>query len=213
MKLVPLLASSLLFTAIAPAATVTMRFETTVDATGFGGSASLPLVATYSFDSDLVAQSGAISEYYGPLIDLELKVGNETLQTLSLTAGSGITIWNDGPDGDAYYVAVNFYSPQSVFGLGVNGFTFLLIDPSAGMFSDASLPTSLSLDATTCYQSTGVDFMPFVTMEELAVSDHADTPVGDRAPFTLTVVPEPSPLAVFGITALGAVWLRRRGRR
>lgn len=213
MRLVPLLASSLLLTAIAPAATVTMRFETTVDASAFGGSATLPLIATYSFDSGLVPQSGIISEFYGPLLALEVQVGNETVQTFSNTTGSGITIWNDGPDGDAYDVVANFYSPQSVFGFGVNGFHLLLVDPSGGMFSDSSLPATLNLNATICYQQMGVDFVPFATDDELGVSEHDDTPVGDRTPFTLTAVPEPSPLAIFGVAACGATWFRRRERR
>ncbi len=214
MKLIRLLASGIFLTSIAPAATVMMRFETTVDATEVGGAASVPLVVTYSFDSSLAAlppSSGGTS--YGPLSSLEINVGGEII---SSTVNATITIWNNNQDGDEYQVSLvgSFLSPEySVYGAPTWGFRMLVIDPSGNMFSDESLPSSFNFGSTSgFFQQTEFAF-GFGDSRFLGVTEFANTPLEERTPFTLAVVPEPSPLAIFGVAACGTAWIRRRTRR
>ena len=217
MKLQSILAS-LLLTGLAPAATVFMRFETTIDASEHGGSASTPLVVTFSFDSELAPGTGpaeeneANSKSYGPLSSMEIKLGSETISGVG-DAGSGISVWNDTPDGDGIRIAVGpLPTPEETFlGMGVSGLMILLADPTGTLFSDASLPTSLNiLSSAGMYQQT--DFSLTAIGSFLVVMEQDFTPVEDRRPFTLTVVPEPGSLALCGIAALGTAGIRRRVR-
>lgn len=218
MKLALILAS-LLLTGLAPAATVIMRFETTINTTEFGGAAATPLVVTFSFDSGLAPGTGPAEENepnqksYGPLSSMEIKLGDETISGTGIS-GSGISVWNDTADGDGYRVAVGpFPSPEeTVFGMGVSGFSFLIADPSGTIFNDASLPTSFNFGSTAgFFQQTSFSLTEIGAI--LGVSEMPFTPVEERTPFTLTVIPEPGTLAIFGVAVLGAAGTRRRGRR
>jgi hypothetical protein len=212
MKTVPLLAS-LLLTGLAPAATVMMRFETTVDATEFGGAASTSLEVTYSFDSALASAPSGLGLSYGPLSSLEIKLGSEIM---SGTAGSGITIWNDTSDGDQYQVMIvgSLLDPEyTLLGADVWAFKMQITDPSGNMFSDESLPASFNFGSTSGFFQVADFGLGLGDSRILGVNESASTPVEERVPFTLTVIPEPSPLAIFGVAALGAAWIRRRRSR
>ena len=216
-----LILASLLLTGLAPAATVIMRFETTIDASEHGGLVSAPLVVTFSFDSELAPGTGPAEandpndKSYGPLSSMEIKLGNEIISGTGIS-GSGISIWNETSDGDGFRVVVGpFPTPEdTVLGMGVTGFGFLIADPSGTLFSDASLPASLNIVSSTgLYQQTSFSFTVDHLGAVLAVSEMAFTPVGERRPFTLTVIPEPGALAICGVAAVGAAGRRRRVKR
>lgn len=179
-----LVLASLLFTGLAPAATVIMRFETTIDASEHGGSASAPLVVTFSFDSELAPGTGQAEENepnqksYGPLSSLEIKLGAEVISGVG-QVGSGMAVWNDTVDGDGIQIALGpLPTPEeTILGMGVTDLRILIADPTGSLFSDASLPVSLNIASSTgLYQQTGFSFTAEHIGALLVVSEFDSTP-------------------------------------
>ena len=127
---------------------LTFRFTTTVDASSVGGPANAPLVATYTFASDLQNGTGSFLTTdslgsYGPIY-MTLQVGDQRL-----TATGDILVGNNGGVGKQDIYDVRFYGasyggpvPGQLFGLDVEFFLFQLTDSDGTMFNSTAMPLS-----------------------------------------------------------------------
>jgi hypothetical protein len=146
-------AAALCVASTAGAAPLTFLYQTTIDATAIGGSATEALSLEYTFDTTLVNGSGPTFPNpqvgsYGP-ISGTLTLGGDSV---SLVTGNpfstGITVINDGGGSsliDSYDVRGGNASAFSgtIAGFNVTFFRFILADIDATMFSNTDLPGTL----------------------------------------------------------------------
>ena len=191
------------------AAPLTFQFDSMIDTTAFGGASATPLSVTYTFDSASPEGSGPFSGpgSYGPLT-MQIRVGSETVSA----SGGGIFLWNH-IDSDGYDVrpSDSMFSGQ-LFGRDITNFRFLLVDQDATMFSSTALPLSPQFATFADFQQTE---MSFADGSALAIEEFPETPLGQRTPFTLMQVPEPSTLALLsiGVLVISSRLAFRRSRR
>jgi hypothetical protein len=183
---------------------VTFQFSTTVDATPLGGGPATPLIATYTFDSDLPNGSGPTGPVdstcgsYGTLF-MQIQLGNEIVTA----SGGGISVFNDAGTTfveDSYDVRPDdgIFSGQ-LLGHDITFFRFLIVDLDRTMFSSTALPLMPGFATSGDYQQTEIQF---ADGSYLGVEEFFDTPSDQRVPFTLTIVPEPSTVALLAIGGL-----------
>ena len=124
---------------------------------------------------------------YGPLT-MQIQLGNETVSA----SGGGITVFNNaGPSSseDGYDVRPSQTFNKQLFGRNLRFFRFLLVDDSGTMFTNTDLPLSPAFAAIAGFQQTELDFQSNVVVQVL----------GQPTPFTLTLVPEPSAIALLAM--------------
>ena len=176
---------------------VTFQFTTTIDASSVGGPVNAPLVATYTFDSQLANGTGPFGiDSYGPL-RMWLQVGDQSV-TASGNPGSGILVgnnWGNGTtDGDGYDVRFENFGDVSgqLFGLDVLFFRFLLVDSDGTMLTSSDLPLSPAFASGTEFIQIDMFLFDPTTGEGIYLSyEFPDTPPEDKTPFSLTMVDDP----------------------
>lgn len=207
----------ILISATLQASPVIFQFNTTVDATELGGGSATPLLVTYTFDSTLPDGSGPTGPVdstcgsYGPLF-MQIQLGNEIVTA----SGGGISVFDNAGTSiveDSYDVRPDDYMfSGQLLGRDINFFRLLIVDSDRTMFSSTTLPLMPGFATAGDYQQTEFDF---ADGSYLAVEEFPDTPLDQRMPFTLTIVPEPSTftlLALGGLTVYGRLLDTRRRR-
>jgi hypothetical protein len=205
------------------AAPVTFLYQSTTDATGVGGPATIPVSLAFTFDSALPNGSGSFDispqhGSYGPW-DGVLRIGDDTL---TLTGGT-IFLWNDisvtYADGsvetsDGYDFRWDRSDADSLYGGGSSGtlfgqpldfFRILIVDTDHNMFSNNSLPIDPSFSLRGDFIQDEYDSGGEFGLDEFS---------GPGRAYSLTLpVPEPAsaPLALVGL-AFAAKALRKRRR-
>lgn len=192
------------------AALITVDFQGTVDAvdSGLGSvfSAGQILTGSYTFDSGASNVGGPIQAVYDAVTSLSFSVSGPPGYSAASAAAQQIQIDINEPTlnlTDRYSVVA---VPPGLVGDPVGGnalslFTIVLLDSSNTVFSDVSLPTSISLSSF----DTRAFFIDFGNLASpLVVSGTIDS---------LAVIPEPTTLIIWtllGGLAISIGWWRRK---
>jgi hypothetical protein len=190
------------------AAPVSLRFQTTIDASFFGRSDAEPFVATFTYDSALANGTGptAISptiSSYGPLT-MVLAIGEDVATatgggvTLNdLPPGAGVDVLHVMADSNGYGSSQDDWSGE-ILGYDVGGFILQVFDNQSIMFDGLDLPTSAS-------------FVAEADSAALSLYLHDGGALFfEVTNFALRSVPEPSTSLLLGAAALPGISFGRR---
>jgi hypothetical protein len=179
-----LIAATLLIASTAFATPVTFTFHTMVDATAIGRGDNVPLVVTYTFDSNLVNGTGSFgTNSYAP-VSMKLSLDGRTVTG----SGGSIFMW-DQAGSDGYDVRAENFSAL-LFGRKLTFFRFLIVDQQSTMFDGITLPVQPGFAAAGDFQQTEI---VFADDSSVGVSEFDNTPASEKRPFTLTIGTKPPP--------------------
>ena len=160
---------------------IAFGFSTVIDTTSVGGSPDTPVQIIYRFSPTLtpVPDSTEMSDDYGPLEKVIVEIGDQCAAMSG--PGTSLSVFDDAGTSsldDAYDVRADIPATtgETLFGLDLIFFRFILVDPQLAMFSDTSLPTTTLFAGDADYQGLDFDLYDPVTREEVRLTGQQEEP-------------------------------------